>query len=47
MTTGLRKQYRRRSYANERAVWSGSTLFATNQAVLDPSTGSEIDLFKF
>ena len=44
--TGLRKQCRPRSDAAERGVWSGSTLFATQPAILHTFTGSKMDFLK-
>ena len=44
---GMGKKCTPWSDAAERGVWSGSTLFANHPAVLDKSTGSKMDLFKF
>ena len=38
--------FRPRSDAAERGVWSESVVFATHQAMLDSTTGSELDLSK-
>ena len=45
--TGLSKQYKPRSDAEECSVSSGSTLFATHPAALDTSSGSKKDLLRF
>ena len=45
--TGMSKQRRPRSDATKRGVWSGSTMFATQPAILDTWTRSNKNMFNF